>query len=106
MYSGSRIAAGGEPLGQAPRSSYLRIYESLAHATTRLAALKPQPFWTKMTARDTIATSERPSVEKHARLTIEGRLGRQLSDQEWASYRSRLVAFFQLLRSWEKTSLP
>jgi hypothetical protein len=61
---------------------------------------------TKMTAHDTLAAEERSSAEEHARLAIENRLGRRLSDQEWALYRSRLVAFFQLLRSWRKPISP
>jgi hypothetical protein len=57
-----------------------------------------------MAAPNTIITSKRPVVEERARRVIEDRLGRRLSDQEWAAYRSRLVAFFQLLGSWEKRS--
>jgi hypothetical protein len=64
-----------------------------------------QPLYgTKMVEPKTDITNERP-VDR-ARLAIEHRLGRRLSEQEWASYRLRLVAFFQLLRSWEKRSLP
>jgi hypothetical protein len=52
-------------------------------------------------AINTIAAGDRALAEKHARQTLEHRLGRSLSDQEWASYKSSLVAFFQLLLSWE-----
>jgi hypothetical protein len=49
-----------------------------------------------------VATSNKHSVaEEQARRVMEDRLGRRLSDQEWQSYRSRLVSFFQLLASWE-----
>ena len=59
---------------------------------------------TNMLAPGTIASNERLVAEERARLALERRLGRSVSEREWASYRSRLVAFFQLLRSWEKTS--
>jgi hypothetical protein len=55
---------------------------------------------------DNTGNAERFQVDERARRAIEDRLGRQLSDQEWASYRSRLVAFVQLLASWEKSSRP
>ena len=62
-------------------------------------------YGTKMAVRDPIATGERSSTEERARVAIESRLRRRLSEQEWTAYRSRLVAFFQLLRSWEKASM-
>jgi hypothetical protein len=55
-----------------------------------------------MVSSHTIADAAQLGVEESARLAFEDRLGRQLSEQEWTSYRSRLVAFFQLLRSWEE----
>jgi hypothetical protein len=47
--------------------------------------------------------AERLRMDEPTRLAIEDHLGRQLSEQEWATYRSRLVAFVHLLASWEKS---
>jgi hypothetical protein len=59
-----------------------------------------------MIVPDNIGKAESRRADERARLAIEDRLGRHLSDQEWVSYRSRLVAFVQLLASWEKYPRP
>jgi hypothetical protein len=41
------------------------------------------------------------SVQSEARAFFEARLGRCVTDEEWAAFRERLLAFVQLLRSWE-----
>ena len=41
------------------------------------------------------------SPDAIARETIESSLGRELSDEEWALYRSRLLAFLKVLHSWD-----
>jgi hypothetical protein len=75
------------------------------HRDAAVGTESAEPFYEiKMAARLTTATYKRPSAEERDRLAFENRLGRRLSKQEWASYRSRLVSFFQLLRSWEKAS--
>jgi hypothetical protein len=73
-----------------------------------MAILNPRSRSPELTmiAPNAIATDKRAAAEDCARLAMEARLGRRLSDPDWASYRSRLVAFFQLLRSWERDSSP
>lgn len=41
------------------------------------------------------------SAEEQARDTHAARFGRDLTDNEWTAYRSRLLAYVRLLRRWE-----
>ena len=45
------------------------------------------------------------STQETARTFLEARLGRPVSAQEFALWRSRLVGFVRLLRSWEEQQM-
>ena len=43
-------------------------------------------------------------LEASARAAFEPRVGRALTDREWAAVRARLVEFVGILRIWEHTT--
>lgn len=47
-------------------------------------------------------TTNGANREAAARSTIEARLGRDVSDQEWALWRARLLAYVKLLKTWDE----
>lgn len=48
----------------------------------------------------------RAQNEVAARAALELRVGRSLTDAEWADARARLVEFVNILRAWERESVP
>jgi len=50
----------------------------------------------------TLPTPARTSAEAVARACLSEHAGRELSDEEWTAYKARLLAYLQLLRSWER----
>lgn len=50
-------------------------------------------------------TTSTASLEASARATLEARMQRVLTDQEWTLYRNRLLAYVRVLKSWEQKEL-
>jgi hypothetical protein len=44
------------------------------------------------------------SAEARARAALEERFGRPFSEEEWRLYRSRLIAFAQVVQEWSGRS--
>ena len=48
------------------------------------------------------ATTRPATAEEAARAAMDERNGKPLTDQEWTTYKARLLAYVRLLKSWER----